>query len=509
MMILKMLSEGKITLEEADALLEALELTEKSENYKNKEKSVIKDSTIKEEIELMEDEIERMEDELEKIEDELDNKLDELEDRLDELKDMEKLNEDYLSEMQHRLNEVRQKLIERKERVKERRRKLKENWKVQKEKFKRYGGISFAFQEGLEEIKKGFQELKKSFQGEGMEEIKSAMRDLADSINEGMRELKENLDEGAKEVQKAFHIKDFKHLLNNIIKSFGFNTYINLEEEITGTFNPEQGPVIVDLKTHNGRIEVVGSDETDYRLQLKYHIPTDSKEKAEKLKEEMCTISQTPTLFQLKTNPMNRSGVSVRLYIPKNLQADFKLQTSNGRIYITGLKQDGKLDLKSSNGRLELVDLRVKEIEGHTSNGRIEIKDFAADRVNVNTSNGSIYLEGLCDQVDARTSNGTITACPYISEKGNLNLNTSNGKIKIEIRDPEVGVDLDLTSSMGSMTLDIPDLVYQEKIENPMWKRYLAQSKDYIVREKRIQIHASTSMGSIYVGQSKEEACCD
>lgn len=556
-MILKMLNEGKITLEEADELLAALELTgeelnieaEKPAETKGektiKQKHEFKDSptdnalndeydllheeyetlheefeelhdefeTLQEEIEVMEEELEaELEEEYEEMieeimeqEEEIDDHLDELDDELDELFDNEMLDESVVAEKKRRIKEKQIRLKEKAQKLKEQRQKLKEQFKEQKTNVKNTNkGISFDIQEGIDEIKKGFGELRKNFQGEGMQEFKSTMKDLAGQINDGMKDLREGFDEGTREVRKAFKGKDFKKMFGNIFKSFGIHSSITLEEELSGTFDQSQGNLNIDISTFNGRIAVIGTDESDYRLQLKYNIHAANEAEAQKLKKDMCIITQEPTLLKIETPKKLFGGVGVTLYIPKNIDADCKLKTSNGRITIKGLKNSSKLNLTSSNGRLELSDLRVDEVNGNTSNGRIEIKDFVSDVVNVHTSNGSIYLDGLCDQIAGRSSNGTITVYPHVIKKGNIDLSTSNGRIKVVVDNEKVGVDMDASTTMGGITFDFPDIEYQKKIEKHVARKYQAQTKDYIVSAKRLQIRANTSMGSIYIGQSKD-----
>ncbi len=520
MMILKMLSEGKITLEEADSLLVALGITDVNLNLdinaqiKNEEPADSKskvsvglteeeEEELEEELEQIEEEIEELDDELEEIDDEFEEQIEDLKDRSD---DEEKLAPEQKEEIEQKLNEIRQKRRERKEKIKARRKELKEELQQKKKKYKKHTRISLDINEGLDEISKGFQELKKNFQGEGMEEIKLTVKDIASQINGGMKELRDNLNEGTKEVRKAFKGKDLKQMFSNFFNSIGFGNFANitLEEEVNGTLDSTQGPIEIDLKTFNGRIEVVGTDDEDYKLHLTYQIHADSEEEAQVVKEQMATITQTPTLLKLETHRHGFGGVKVKLYVPKKIAGEFKLKTSNGRICIMGIKGNGHLDLTSSNGRLELTDLRVAKLKGRTSNGRIECKDFAAEDMEVQTSNGSIYLDGLCDQIHARTSNGTITVIPSVIEKGNFDLNTSNGRIKVEVCDPEVGLDIDTSTTMGSITLDVPDLVYQKQLDKNMRKEYQAQSENYVGKEKRIQIQAVTSMGSIYIIQNKE-----
>lgn len=512
-MILKMLNEGKITLEEADALLEALELAEPDqdelfdaptlekpvldEGYKEvppesetKQQASVDEVNVDEHLHKLDDQIQELDAQIEALDLEIE--------KVDDEFDFAEESADILTKQE--LKEKKRLIKEKRQAIKRRRKEIKEQKKVLKKQDK---AISFDFQEGIDEISRGFEELKKNFQGEGMTELKSTVKDIAGQINQGVKELSKGIGEGTKEVRKAFNGKDFKKMFGNLFKSIGFGPTITLEEEFVGNLDSSKESV-VDLKTFNGRLEVIGTDESAYKLKLEYSIRAEDEAEANRMKAEMCTVTQQDRLLKVEVHQRGffGSAVRVKLYIPKNTNANFKLKTSNGRIKVYGLKNHGLIDMTSSNGQIAISDLWAKEINCYTSNGRIELKDYAADRVDVHTSNGGIYLDGLCDQINGQTSNGTITVYPYVNGKGNLDLKTSNGRIKVIVRDQELGIDIDATTHMGSINLDLPDLVYQQKIEKTVKRKYQAQTKDYIGKEKRVQVLASTSNGSIYVGEA-------
>lgn len=534
-MILKMLDEGKITLEEADALLEALGHGEvkmedldtdgefikvpppPTKSPKMKKISIPpasqKDSIDPEKLEEQwEEELDQIDEKFDELEDEVEEMIEEVEDHLEDLADeLEDLEDEVLDAetRSRKIDEIEKKkssLKKRREHLKERKKKLKEQRKEFDKSYKNEWSINFDLDKGIAELKRGFNEVKKSFQGESMEGFKAGMKEFTEHLSEGMKDLteglKEGLEDGTKEVRKAFEGKDLKKMVGNLFKNIGlgFGHTITLDEEITGTFDPNQGPITIDLYSSNGRIEVIGTEESEYRLQIKSNVRAASEEEAYELVKEIATITQSPTLLKYETHRGHFIGVSLKLFIPKRLEAEMKLRSSNGRIEIHSLQTNSPIFMKSSNGRLVVTDLRAGKIEANTSNGRVEFKDFAAEDLNVRTSNGSIFLEGLCDQIVGRTSNGSVTVHPYVSGKGNLDLNTSNGKIKVLLPDPDLAVDLDVKTSMGSVTFtNMPNLVIQKEVNKPGRKEYQAQSDNYIGSEKRLQIQGHTSMGSVHI----------
>ena len=451
-MILKMLNEGKITLEEADALLEAMELDQLKE---------------------VEDDPEALKKAGEELEME--------EDKSAEEEKTEPTGSEEPSGSEDDQN----------------------YW--EKEVKKDLKGAKKDLEKGLDDLKKGFKNIKKNFKKEDFHEIKSALGDIADQINEGVHEVKDNINKN-KGNGKGFSIDldGVKDFVGNIVKSIGIGPGITIEDKFRGKFAAEEGPVQIDLQTKNGRVELVGWDEDEYEVHLKYNIHASSEEEAHKIKEDMCEITQEDDLLKIETNKLVRGGVSIRVYIPQELKSNIKLRSSNGRLGLSNLKTEGDYDLKTSNGRIQLGDLRAEKIIAKTSNGRIEVEDYAAEHINLKSSNGSIYADGLCNDIVIRTSNGTISAYPYISEKGQMDLKTSNGKVKVILKNPDTAVDINAETSMGKITFEIPELVYKEKIDKHMKKRYQAHSDNYIDSSERLQIQAETSMGSIFVGQYED-----
>lgn len=551
-MILKMFEEGKITLEEAQALLEAIGIGDNATPKDTVEDSItdadrpkaeisfvqqpildrkpvvtyVEDDAIDNLIDEVEDGFDQMSDQLDEIEDVLDEQLDELDDQIDTIDDTEELGLAQRAYMKERVKEAKDHVEERRSRLKERRAKLEEQEREYINKCQSDLSIGEEIRRSMDELSRNLEDMRIHFELEGKEEIKRIIRDikeeinagirdfrhgmnegargLRDGLNEGARELRNGLSEGAREVRKVLKGSDLKGILGNIFGSFSFGHWpgYTLEEEIIGNFDPVEC-TLIDIRTSNGRVEVIGSDREDYKLILQYEIAADNEADAKRLKNEMCRVTTSEGLLKVETTEHRHGAVSVKLLVPARLKAEYKLKSSNGRICISGLKTDGKVSLSSSNGRLEMTDLRLTEIHGHTSNGRVELKDFAAESIDLSSSNGSIYIDGICAQVVGKTSNGTITVYPRVTDEADLRLNTSNGRVKVVVQDPEIVVDLDVHSRMGGITLDFPELVYTRQMNQHGRKNFQAHSSNYDSQTKKLRIEAGTSMGSIYIGKSE------
>lgn len=125
--------------------------------------------------------------------------------------------------------------------------------------------------------------------------------------------------------------------------------------------------------------------------------------------------------------------------------------TANGAIELTGV---GEVDVRTSNGRIELQDVSGS-VDAETSNGRVIGRELNGDGVRVRTSNGSIKLElGEAQDVEARTSNGGIELAVPPDGTYRVTAETSGGSEDIGVADdPDGEFELELRTSNGSITV--------------------------------------------------------
>ncbi len=89
--------------------------------------------------------------------------------------------------------------------------------------------------------------------------------------------------------------------------------------------------------------------------------------------------------------------------------------------------------------------------------------------------------------------------------EGNYNLRTSNGKITIELNNSETcGCMIDATTSVGSITVDLPQLNYfVDKKSFSMQSAAQIKSSNFDSLTDKIYINAHTSNSSIVVDAAK------
>jgi len=131
------------------------------------------------------------------------------------------------------------------------------------------------------------------------------------------------------------------------------------------------------------------------------------------------------------------SGGTLNIYLPANMSAlnQFELRTTTGRIIV-----DAPLFLAG--------DVRL-----NSTTGRIQASNFSADSINIDVTTGRVELENLdTNRLFARTTTGRIEG-DRVNVSGNLELNTSTGRIELSHTNAEA-------VSLGTTTgrINIEDL---------------------------------------------------
>ncbi len=130
-------------------------------------------------------------------------------------------------------------------------------------------------------------------------------------------------------------------------------------------------------------------------------------------------------------------------------------ETSNGEVSAWDVK--GDIDVRSSNGSLDLQRVGNTSVKAITSNGRIRIVD-ASGATNLRTSNGSVELH--CRNVPANadiqvvSSNGNVEVEVPSNVNANLDMHTSNGRVHSELKGAQVA---DLETSRTSIRAKLND----------------------------------------------------
>lgn len=203
---------------------------------------------------------------------------------------------------------------------------------------------------------------------------------------------------------------------SNVFGGFGFfgPKYSYQAEPI---YYSSEGVDTISASTKNGKVVVRASEGDQIQVLATYRIPAFSEkqalEKKEKIKLDVKANSGTLNVEVRYPNNSWFGGINesvdLTIYIPSNDAVE--VRTSNGAIEITGIEN-------------------VKYVK--TSNGRISLVNSSGASTILNTSNGSIDIDGFVGALTAKTSNGRISI-KNGEVTGMWSVKTSNGGIDVDV----------------------------------------------------------------------------
>ena len=181
-------------------------------------------------------------------------------------------------------------------------------------------------------------------------------------------------------------------------------------ERIVNLSAPMSANSIFEAQTHNGFINITGSDVTQCSLTATITGWADTEEDA-KLLAEAVEIKLVPSDNKLiakiekpALTPHQRIDTSFDVTVPRNIGAG--ITTHNGALNIKNL---------------------TGQIEGTTHNGKITAEKISGT-IKLKTHNGNVTCKEVAGNTQLQTHNGSIT-CEEAS--GDTNLRTHNGGAKV------------------------------------------------------------------------------
>lgn len=179
------------------------------------------------------------------------------------------------------------------------------------------------------------------------------------------------------------------------------------------------------IESQNGRIVVDAWDRPEIRVQITRTVRAGDDARAKELMKGLrADVEVRPNQLSIKSRyPKIREDVGIwdliggrvaalqvhyYLQVPRN--TSFSLENSNGEVRVRGTR--GDLEAATVNGDVEIIGVV----------GSLELQ----------TTNGEIRLTGIQGSAVAETTNGGITAgFASVSERGTVDLGTTNGNVEV------------------------------------------------------------------------------
>lgn len=262
-----------------------------------------------------------------------------------------------------------------------------------------------------------------------------------------------------------------------------FGPSFRFDESIEGELAEGAPTARLRIETSNGKVRLQGTDETR-RVRVVLHKTVRAASEGEARARAATFSSATISDGEITVVGDGAGwfggayGLAVDVFLPR------------------GIAWSGTV--KTSNGRIETESLRFQGVELITSNGRIQLADCSAGDLRARSSNGRIEARRVSGQVRLETSNGSLEVQIEPGEGENvLNLQTSNGPIRIEGPTQGVGWRLDADTSIGKIHSELPGIEVTGSRNG--WTRTSAHgaTPDYEAQPRRVSCNARTHNGSI------------
>lgn len=144
------------------------------------------------------------------------------------------------------------------------------------------------------------------------------------------------------------------------------------------------------------------------------------------------------------------------------IRENLVVKTDNAPIDLNNVQASGNIDLITNNGAVVLNDISAKSISAKTYNANISAKKLViSDNINLKTNNAEIELDVISanKSIILKTSNGSITGVlPGKMSDYNITSKTSNGKNSLPEKMPDGQIELNVSNSNGDI-----DIVFGNK----------------------------------------------
>jgi len=171
-------------------------------------------------------------------------------------------------------------------------------------------------------------------------------------------------------------------------------------------------------------------------------------------------------------------GKSVNVYLgvgditASNVKGDLRLDTSSGRVEVTGSKGDlgidtgsgdvkvtgasgGAISIDTGSGEVNGTDITATSLDVDTGSGDVELRDVLAEDVTIDTGSGSVSLalKAAVDRLKVDTGSGNVTIAVPGTLSAQVAIETGSGDISTDfpIQVRKTGGD-ELVGTIGSGT---------------------------------------------------------
>lgn len=257
----------------------------------------------------------------------------------------------------------------------------------------------------------------------------------------------------------------------------------------------------VSLSNVNGPIRVQGWSEDCYQLTVVQRMRGRSRDALDShLYEVDWEDNAVKDEFRLNVPDFGDRSVSLHLMVPQSRMYEVRLTSHNGSLRVENL-QATTLTLETVNGSMGLRSVTARSIQGRGENGSCAMEGVEAESIRHELGNGSFRISAGAREMVLTTTNGSINArLAAVTGCAEHRLRTSHGSVRVSLpRQGDLGVELDLETSIGRVSTDLEDLEIIEHKRSGGGTALKARTAGNEASAHQLRLEASSVTGSITV----------
>lgn len=310
--------------------------------------------------------------------------------------------------------------------------------------------------------------------------VRQAVREEAAQAREVAREARAQARHIRGESQRLSPEKTIMASLRALGIPLGGNKEFSFTRTVSGRFSASNPCLRV--QNTNGRIEIRPSDDDSWQIRLLTRVRADDEASAQALAAKLVHIESDEQLLAVQAQRMfgQNASVTMELLVPA--------------------RNFDEMSVAATNGTIQLAELAAAKMALKTVNGKVIGEKLQASDLQASSVNGAVTIDGAIERMHGRAANGRITVAISPAMSTELDLKTVNGSISVALPEAaEIGYQLDVASTSGSIKYELPNLVVSEEQKKPGRRTLVAVSTDFAAKQLQQKVRARTVSGAVRI----------
>ncbi len=222
----------------------------------------------------------------------------------------------------------------------------------------------------------------------------------------------------------------------------------------------------VDVKTSSGSIKIEGLDTNECHVIATIRVRAKTEARAAEIAEQIeIRVTPTPSGLEIRADKpkLHNVSISISYDITVPEKTSILCGSSSGSLKVVGIEDD--VNARTSSGSVRCDNLVGDAATLATSSGSVHLNNARLNTCRLQTSSGSISGHQIdCSDIKANVSSGSITIVCTQDSPAELkaDLRTSSGSVNLTVP-PHYAGQVDLSTNSGSVSTDHP-ITVQGKI---------------------------------------------